>query len=242
VKGLNTRTGLKDISFSVRKGEILGIGGLQGHGQIDLLNTLFGIHRIVSGSILINGEKIRLRNTAQAIHKGLLLVPQERKTEGLFIEDTIGNNLIACALNKISFWGIIRGKLKSKMRKDIAARMNIKFSNWLQDIKYLSGGNQQKVALGRWFAQDAKVFMLIEPTRGIDVNTKSEIYQHLKNLVNNGYSIIITSNELLELVGVCDRVLVMYENRIISQLVNSEITEENIVAASFGERLGEYNL
>jgi ABC-type sugar transport system ATPase subunit len=235
IVNLSTRSGVKNCNFSIRRGEIVGLGGLQGQGQIAFIQALFGMDKITSGSIIAADKKIKIRNTRDSIRNGLLLVPQDRKQEGLFIEDSVANNLVSCSLKKISTSGFIRNKQKNKLIREIVNRMNIKTGNWSQSMKSLSGGNQQKVALGKWLVHDAKVIMLIEPTRGIDITTKTEIYRLLRELSNKGYAIIISTNELLELVGISDRVIVMYERNMIAQLIGENISEEKIVAASFGE-------
>lgn len=238
VKGLCTGSGLKDVNLTLDAGEIIGIGGLQGHGQIDLIHALFGMEKVNNGTFKINGVKKRIRNPIQAIYHGFQLVPQDRKTEGLFLELTVAENIIQCSLDKISKFGLILKNKQDKSVKDIVDKLKIKVSSPRQTVKYLSGGNQQKIALGKWLLRQGKILMLIEPTRGIDVNTKMEIYSLLRQIAANGYGVIIYTNELLELIGLCDRVTVMFEKGVVRELSGDDITEQNIVAASFGKNLG----
>ncbi len=235
VNNLSTKSGVKNCSFAIRKGEVLGFGGLQGQGQIDVINALFGMNKITSGEIHMEGKKLKLSNPERAINSGILLVPQDRKKEGLFVEDSVANNLIAASLRKISSAGLIRNKNKTVLISDIVDSLSIKTSNSQQLAKSLSGGNQQKIVFGKWLANEAKILMLIEPTRGIDIATKMEIYRLIDDLKGKGYAIIVSTNELLELVGICDRVLVMYEKQVTLELTCDDITEERIVSASFGE-------
>ena len=235
VNNLSTKSGVKNCSFAIRKGEVLGFGGLQGQGQIDVINALFGMNKITSGEIHMEGKKLKLSNPERAINSGILLVPQDRKKEGLFVEDSVANNLIAASLRKISSAGLIRNKNKTVLISDIVDSLSIKTSNSQQLAKSLSGGNQQKIVFGKWLVNEAKILMLIEPTRGIDIATKMEIYRLIDDLKGKGYAIIVSTNELLELVGICDRVLVMYEKQVTLELTCDDITEERIVSASFGE-------
>lgn len=234
MEGVNT-SHLRDISFGVRRGEILGIGGLQGHGQVNVLNCLYGIEKITSGTVFVNGKAVKLKNPRKALRAGINLVPLDRKTQGLFVELSVEQNIIPCALDVISQGGVIKSRKKKGAVDKCIKDLQVKVSGRDQSVKFLSGGNQQKIALGKCLLKERKVLLMMEPTRGIDIKTKMEIYHILRELANNGYAIIITSTEVLELIGLCDRVLVMYENRISRELSGADITEENILYASFGD-------
>ncbi|KUO75901.1 MAG: hypothetical protein APF77_07720 [Clostridia bacterium BRH_c25] len=237
VKDLSTEGGLEQISLYAKSGEILGLGGLQGHGQVELLQTLFGIGKITGGHISISGKKVRIRNPIDAMDAGIKLVPLDRKTQGLFVELSVGENIIPCALDIISKAGVISKEKQENTISDLVGKLSIRVASAVQTVKYLSGGNQQKIALGKWLLKPSKVLLLIEPTRGIDVRTKTEIYNLLRELANSGYAIIVSSNEILELIGLCDRVLVLFERKISCELSGEELTEDNILNASFGRKV-----
>lgn len=236
VAGLSTKSGLQDICFHLKSGEILGIGGLQGHGQIELLHALFGMEGITAGKIKVAGKEKVINSPPQAIAEGIQLVPQDRKKEGLFIELNVAENIVPCSLKEISTGGIVSGSKEKEAVVGLIQKLKIKVDTPVQKVRFLSGGNQQKIALGKWLLRQGKIFMMIEPTRGIDINTKMEIYTLLRQLTSKGYGVIISTNELLELVGLCDRVLVMFEKKIIQELHHDEISEQNVLAASFGKK------
>lgn len=239
VKNMSTPKGLKGINLELHPGEILGIGGLQGHGQIELLNALYGLDAISEGTTFLNGSPVSIHNPYQALKKGIALVPQDRKTEGLFIDRSVEENFIACAFKKCSKLGVI-GKPRSRKLIDTGIeKMSIKTSSSKKMVRTLSGGNQQKIAIGRWLNLDLKILLLIEPTRGIDIGTKFEIYRILRSLADSGVGILITTNEMVELVGLCDRVVVMFEKSIVQELIGPMITEKNIAYSSFGRSLAE---
>lgn len=238
IRNLSTESGLSDISIDVKSGEILGIGGLQGHGQINLLNALFGLEKLKSGEIELNGEPLHLQNPLQAMKEGIFLVPQDRKTQGLFLELSAAENIIACHTNGISKNGVISRRKETQAVQEIISRLEVKISHATQMVKYLSGGNQQKIALGKWLLKTGKVFLLIEPTRGIDIKTKVEIYELLRKLALNGYAVVMSSNELLELIGLCDRIAVLFEKKMATVLECGEINEQNVLNAAFGKKRG----
>jgi ABC-type sugar transport system ATPase subunit len=234
VRGLSTRQGLQDITFQLRPGEILGVGGLQGHGQAPLLESLFGLREISGGTVEVEGRRIALRSPRDAMGAGIALVPEDRKSEGLFIDRTVEENIIACSLDQCTHAGVISRSRVRELTGSIVAKMGVKAPSLSASVRRLSGGNQQKIAVGRWLSTSFKVLLLIEPTRGIDVATKFEIYGLLRQLASSGVGIIVTTNEMIELVGLCDRVLVMFEKRIWTELEGESISEHNILAASFG--------
>ena len=242
VENLYTRAGLKDISFDLHHGEILGLGGLKGHGQVDLLKSLFGMDAITSGFVFVEGRRVSLRNSHGALGEGIVLVPEDRKSEGLFIDRSVEENMIACSFERCAPFGVLSRKKVKNTVKTLVARMDIKASSVQEPVRRLSGGNQQKVAVGRWLQSNFKVLLLIEPTRGIDIGTKLELYRLLRGLARKGAGIIVSTNEMIELVGLCDRVLVMFEKTIASELAGEEISEHNIAASSFGDKgLGNEN-
>ncbi len=239
VDHLSIRSGLRDVSFRLRAGEILGIGGLQGHGQVELLECLFGLAPATKGTIEVEGRRLSLRRSSDALRAGIVLVPEDRKTQGLFIDRTVEENLIACSFGDCAPLGFISRSKAGALVAKIVSRMKVKAPDIKEPVRRLSGGNQQKVALGRWLPSGFKVLLLREPTRGIDVGTKFEIYGLLRELADTGVGIIISTSEIIELVGLSDRVLVMLEKGISAELAPGGISERTIVAASFGHSLGE---
>lgn len=238
VRDLSVIKKLKNVNLTLHTGEVLGIGGLQGHGQVDLINTLFGIEKISHGEIIVDGTKRKISHPWDAVKNGLFLVPQNRRTEGLFVELPVAENIGVNALQSISCFGVINGKKEKQIIKETIANLQVKLASESQLVKFLSGGNQQKIALGKWLKIRGRILMMIEPTRGIDVKTKSEIYNIIRGLAMDGYGILIVSSEMHELIGLSDRIAVFYENEIIDEFAGTEINDVNILNASFGKRVG----
>jgi ABC-type sugar transport system ATPase subunit len=237
LKDISTSKGLNGINLELYSGEILGIGGLQGHGQIELLNAIYGLDAKEEGIVFLEDLPVNIHNPYQALKNGIALVPQDRKTEGLFIDRSVEENFIACAFRKCMKFGVLQKHHSRRLIDTGVEKMSIKISSTKQLVRTLSGGNQQKIAIGRWLNLDLKILLLIEPTRGIDIGTKFEIYRILRSLADSGVGILITTNEMVELVGLCDRVLVMFEKRIVQELIGPMITEKNIAYSSFGRSL-----
>lgn len=232
VEGL-TISKIQNLDFSLREGEILGIGGLQGQGQQELLRSLFGTTRIISGSIVLNGKKLKLKHPKHAMKVGIAYIPADRKSEGLLLTHSIRFNLSMGVLKKISdFMGTVRSRREVETAKIAMQRMQVKAQNMEQAVSSLSGGNQQKVILAKWLERNPNILLLDEPTRGIDVGTKKEIYELLRKLTKSGVSVIMTSSDTLEITGLCDRVLVMYEHQLNGELKGADLTEENLVQLS----------
>lgn len=227
----------KDICMDVRCGEILGIGGLQGQGQQELLECLFGMKKIRSGELLMNGSKLKLRSASDAMRAGIAYLPAERKTQGLFIGHNIRFNLsfanLRALCNRI---GTIKPKAEAKQNNKAVDELSIKTTSLNQLVSELSGGNQQKVVLAKWLARDPKLLLLNEPTRGIDVGTKKEIYELLYKLAQFGTAIVMISSDTIELLSMCDRVITIYENQINGELLASQMSEEALVKASVIQR------
>ncbi|HEX3698320.1 MAG TPA: sugar ABC transporter ATP-binding protein [Polyangia bacterium] len=234
VKNLRWENQLNDISFRLGKGEILGLGGLDGQGQKELLLGLFGVLKDLSGEIKVDGQptKIGSPHKAKSTAHRIALVPEDRKTEGLMLPMGVGTNITIASLQKLRK-GL--GLDQEKEASAIAAmvkRIQIKVSNLANPVSSLSGGNQQKVVLAKWLMTEPQILMLNDPTRGIDVGTKQELYQLLRQLADAGTSILFYSTDYDELIGCCDRVLILYQGQIARELVGDEITETNIVASA----------
>jgi ribose transport system ATP-binding protein len=211
---------LNDISFSLHKGEILGIYGLMGAGRTELMECIFGLHpKHSSGEIFINGRQEKVKSPAAAIEAGIALVPEDRKGQGLILNQTVRNNISITILQKLLLWNLVVSRNKEKrLADDYSRSLAIKTSSTNNAAKSLSGGNQQKIVLAKWLATNPQVLLLDEPTRGIDINAKTEIYKVMKTLAAEGMGIIMVSSELPEIVSVSDRVLVMSEGRLTATL------------------------
>ncbi|MCL4415528.1 MAG: sugar ABC transporter ATP-binding protein [Actinobacteria bacterium] len=220
---------LKNISFNIKKGEILGLAGLQGAGRTELGRAIFGADKIDSGEIAIEGRKTHIRNVKQATKLGIAMISENRRDEGIIPILSVSDNLIIVALNKVARFGYFIDKRIRNLVKNYINKLNIKVSSPLQRIDSLSGGNQQKVIISRWLANEPKILICDEPTRGIDVGSKSEIHSIIINMARNGLSVLLISSELPELLSICDRILVMHNGRITGELSHEEATEEKIM-------------
>lgn len=224
-----------DIDLDIKKGQILGIGGLVGMGQSALLNTIFGILKIDSGSLTYKGKKIIHNNPALSIKNGIHYVSSEREREMLFLCRSVKENIsIATITEYKNILGLNREKEKDIVGSKID-EFNIATAGQNQEVQYLSGGNQQKVILARWLVNKPELFLLDEPTQGIDVGTKQDIYQTLRQLASEGIAIVVVLSDMIELLGLCDQIAVMYEGRITRVFENKDVTEEKIMLAASGK-------
>jgi ribose transport system ATP-binding protein len=222
------------VNLQLRKGEIVGIAGLAGHGQNKFLQSLFGACPVTEGEIKVFDRLVHLLSPSSAISAGICLVPEDRKQEGLLLTRSVKENLTLMTLSRRQTAGFIQtGKEKATI-EDAVKLLNIKMSNAGQEVGGLSGGNQQKVVLGKALLTESDILLLADPTRGIDIGTKAEIYQLIRNLADKGKSIIFYSTELAELAGVCDRVAVFKQGRISAMLEGQDITEHRIIQAALG--------
>lgn len=234
VKNLKREGILNDVSFDLKKGEILGVAGLMGAGRSEVMRAIFGLDSIDSGEIFVEGKKVNIKSPNDAMDYGIALVPENRKEEGLFLIQSVKFNATLKVLDK--FINLI--KVDKKKENDIVNKyvkeMSIKTPSTEQLVGNLSGGNQQKVVIARWLATEPKVLILDEPTRGVDVAAKAEIYLIMNKLVNSGVSIIMISSELPEIINMSDRVLVMANGSVSGQLVRGEFTQEKIMHYATG--------
>jgi ribose transport system ATP-binding protein len=235
VAGLSWDQRLKDISFKARPGEIVGLGGLDGQGQRELLLALFGVLRGVTGDIAVGGVVQHFRNPRAAKDgaTAMALIPEDRKTEGLMLPMSVKDNLTLPALDSLAKAGIIDRQREAQEVDRMVKLLAIKAANLDIPVGALSGGNQQKVVIAKWLMIGPKIVLLNDPTRGIDVGTKQEIYQLLRTLADGGATILFYSTDYDELIGCCDRVLVMYDGSIVRELKGSEITEHALVSSAF---------
>lgn len=232
VEGL-TRPGVfADISFTVRKGEIVGLGGLVGAGRTDVARALFGVAPAASGQITVQGQAVSISDPSQAIDLGLAFVPEDRAVAGIFRSLSVEQNISAAVPGKISTMGVIRRGVEKAMAARSIANLSIRLASPRQPIGELSGGNQQKAILARWLLTDPQVLILDEPTRGIDIGVKAEFYDMIGALAVKGCAILLISSELPELLALCDRVLVMSEGRLTADLPRGVATQESIMQAA----------
>lgn len=235
VKNLSCKEGVKGASFILRQGEILGIAGLMGSGRTELAKTIFGEYKKTSGEISLNGSPININSISDAINNGICYLSEDRKKEGCILGMSVGENMTLCNLKKYE------NKFKSLDKKEEAKdieyyikKINIKTPNKEQFIKNLSGGNQQKVILAKWLMLSPEVLIIDEPTRGIDVGAKKEIYELLNELKASGKAIIMISSDLPEVLGISDRIMVMSEGRISGELNRDEANQESIMKLAVG--------
>jgi len=222
---------IKDVSLNVKKGEIVGIAGLMGSGRTELAMSLFGkaYGSNITGKLLKDNKEINLKNVSDAISEGIAYVTEDRKNKGVIGIDSIKNNITLANLKNISSKNILDDNKEIKAAEDFKSKMNIKCANILQNVDNLSGGNQQKVVLSKWIFSEPDILILDEPTRGIDVGAKYEIYTLINSLAEEGKAIIVISSELPEVIGLSDRVYVMNEGKIVGELNADEASQENIM-------------
>ena len=236
VKGLSDNRNFFDIDFSIRKGEILGIGALDGQGQTQMFQAIAGL-RHYTGSINLNERKLSYRNVRSALAHGIGYVPEDRKVQGLCLEMSVEENLSMASLRKRQSMSFIRKKEERKQAEVMSKKLNIKIASLLQPVINLSGGNQQKVSIGKSLEDEPKVLVLNEPTRGIDVEAKQEIYRIIRELADEGVAILCYTSDMMETIGLCDRVLTLYEGRITGELSGGEITEELIMRGAMNQKI-----
>ena len=226
--------GLNDVSLSLHAGEILGIGGLEGQGQRELFHALFGLAP-AGGELELRGERIRLHSPRDAIKAGIAFIPQDRKAEGLLLPMTVRENLTLAILKRIGAGGVLKPASERKIAEEMMERLAIDARRPGQPVDTLSGGNQQKVLLGRWLLADSQILLLYDVTRGVDVATKQDIYELVIKLAADGRAILFYSSDTEEIAHLCHRVLVLREGAVAQELDGPEISPEDIIGASFRE-------
>jgi ABC-type sugar transport system ATPase subunit len=226
--------GDENISFSVKKGEVLGIAGLVGAGRTELAMVIFGVVPAKSGEILINGKPASIKSPADAKNYKIGLLTEDRKKLGLFLEFNIKWNISYPIVRRISKYSVVNLKVEEQLAKSHAERLAIKTPSLLQEVKNLSGGNQQKVVLAKSLAAESDILIFDEPTRGIDVGAKQEIYHLMCELANNGKAIIMISSEMEELLGMSDRIIVLSEGKLAGEVSKEQFSQEIILDLASG--------
>jgi len=234
VKDLCHPTEFAHIDFSLRKGEILGFYGLVGAGRTELMQALSGVSRPSSGEIVLNGKTVHFRQPADAIQAGIVCVPEERQKQGAIIEMPIAQNISLPQLGKLNPNGVLNDAKEWALADEYAKRLQVKAFSWKQAVETLSGGNQQKVVIGKWLATHPDVIILDEPTKGIDIGSKAAVHQFMSELVSHGLAVIMVSSELPEVMGMADRIIVMHEGLMVAEYQAGEATAETIVSAASG--------
>lgn len=219
-------------SFTLHKGEILGIAGLLGSGRSELARAIFGVDPRAGGEIILNGTRLTIHSSRQAIQQGLGYLPEDRKAAGLFLEMSLKLNMAAAVVREVSRSGFLVPAKERALAERYISQLNISTPNVEQEVRRLSGGNQQKTLVAKWLAIQPKILIVDEPTRGIDVGAKKEIYFLLRRLAESGVGVIMISSELPEILGMSDRILVMHEGEIVAEFPASYATEENIIHAA----------
>lgn len=234
VENLNVKDKLSNISFSIKSGEIVGVAGLMGAGRTEMAKALFGLEKVREGQILVDGKPVRVTRPIDAISAGIALVTEDRKEEGLVLSLSVRENISLPNLQKVSSLGVMNPRDEQVLSNDAIQRLFIKTAGGEQIVGSLSGGNQQKVVIGKWLAKKPKILILDEPTRGVDIGAKKEIYDIMNRLAQDGVAILMISSELPEVLGMSDRVLVMHEGRITGEFTREEATQEMIMRAATG--------
>lgn len=229
VENLTRKGVFENISFELHKGEILGFSGLVGSGRTEVMRAMLGIDKSSSGTVTLNGEVIKNVNFKQAIKRGFGLIPEDRKLQGLVLQAKVKENICMVSLDKILKRGILCTKLEEKYAREYVKTLSVATPTIETEVQYLSGGNQQKVVIAKWLMENSDIIIMDEPTRGIDVGAKSEIYRLMCQLVKQGKSIIMISSEMPEILGMCDRIVVMHEGHKMGELKASEATQESIM-------------
>jgi len=234
VEGLERKGVLHDISFTAYEGEILGVAGLVGSGRTELARAIFGADPIDAGKIYVQGELVRIKSPQDAIRKGISLLTEDRKGQGLVLVMPVKDNIVLASIDKISHWLMLNMTKMRDLAKGYVNELGIIPPSLDRAVRYLSGGNQQKVILAKWLCRNSKIFIFDEPTRGIDVGAKVEVHRLMDHLVRSGACVIMISSELPEVIGMSDRILVMRGGRIVAELNQDQVTEEIVMAYATG--------
>ncbi|HNR79158.1 MAG TPA: ATP-binding cassette domain-containing protein, partial [Mesotoga infera] len=239
VSNLNVaRFGLKDISFEVKRGEIVGFFGMVGSGRTELMKSIFGAHEIDSGEITINNEKIRIKGPSKAMRAGVYLCPEDRRREGVVQDMSVIDNLTSPFLGTLTRLGVINSRESRARAGKVSSELKIKAPSLKTIISHLSGGNQQKVVLGKWLlGPESRVFIFDEPTQGIDVGAKSEFYRIMQEIAKKGCGVLFVSSDIRELLGIADRIYVMRLGRITAEFKREEYDQHSILENALSDSL-----
>jgi ribose transport system ATP-binding protein len=240
VENLKADDRVKDVSFAVRAGEVLGISGLVGAGRTETARAIFGADRKDSGRVFLDGEEVFIKSPKDSVALGIGMLPEDRKQHGVILDLPIKTNGTLTIIDRITrLFGSFDRKAETKTVDGLAKKLRLKAASINSDVNTLSGGNQQKVALMKWLAKEAKVLILDEPTRGVDVGAKVEIYRTINELAAQRIAIVLISSEMPEVIGMCDRALVMRQGRITGELDKADLNEMNLIKPAMGVHVDE---
>jgi rhamnose transport system ATP-binding protein len=234
VKRLTREGVFFDVSFEVRAGEIVALAGLVGAGRSEVARAIFGIDKTDAGHVEVSGRRLAPGRPLAAMHAGIAFVPEDRRMQGLVMDLSVARNATLTRMRALTRLGLIRAGAENRLAREWAERLRLKYHRLEDPVGFLSGGNQQKVVLAKWLATEPKLLILDEPTRGIDVGTKAEVHRLMGELAGRGLAVLMISSELPEVLGMADRVLVMHEGRLISELSRAEASEERVIRAATG--------
>lgn len=234
VEDLEIKNLFEKVNFEVRAGEILGIAGLMGAGRTEIMETIFGYRKKSKGTVKLNGKELVIKHPLDAIKAGLAFITEDRKDKGLVINASIRENIALTNINSISSKGVISKTRETELVNKLMKKLHVRAAGMNQEVKRLSGGNQQKVVIAKWIGINPKVLLLDEPTRGVDIGAKKEIYSIMNELSENGVAIIMVSSELPEVLGVSDRIMVIHEGKVTGVLNREEADQEKIMVAATG--------
>jgi rhamnose transport system ATP-binding protein len=233
-KALGRRGVFSDVSFELRRGEIVGLAGFVGSGRTEVARAIFGIDALDAGELLIEGRPFRPRSPRAALRRGLAYLPEDRLQQGLVQPMSVSKNVSMAVLQRLTPGGVLRPGRERRLAQRFVDQLKIKASSVAQVVKSLSGGNQQKVVLAKWLAAQPRILILDEPTHGVDVGTKADVHRTISHLATEGLTILLISSELPEVLGMSDRVLVMREGRLVAELSRAEATQERVVRVAAG--------
>ena len=234
VRGLSCGKLYQDVSFNVRKGEVLGFYGLVGAGRTEIAETLFGLRDPSAGQILLNGQEVRIKSPIDAIANGISLVPEDRKGQGLVLGMNCRDNMTLPQVDDLTAGPFVSDGAEIAMFDQYRDKLDIRTPGWRQTVGNLSGGNQQKIVIGKWLSMRPEVLIVDEPTRGIDVGSKSEIHNLIRDLAAQGYAVIVISSEMPEVLHVSDRIVAMYSGKVMREFTSDEVTEDSLIQAISG--------
>ena len=227
---------VRNVSFCLRRGEILGLYGVMGAGRTELLQSIFGLHAKATGEVSVAGRPVVIRSPADAIRAGIVLAPEDRKVEGLVLGMNVAENVSLPCLKRVTQFGVLRFGRERKLARSYVDRLHIKTPSLRECVRNLSGGNQQKVVISKWLAAEPKVLLLDEPTRGIDLNAKREMHGLIDELTHSGLGIVMASSDLPEILAIADRILVLADGAIAAEFARGEATEETLLKAALPKR------
>jgi simple sugar transport system ATP-binding protein len=239
-KGLTSGNKVKAIDLQVHRGEIVGVVGLVGAGKTELSRLIFGADPLDAGEIKLHGRALHLRNPSDAVREGIASIPEERRKQGVFVNETLLDNLSIPSLKQLTRWGVLRERIQAALANRMIAELDIRPPQLKQSVKHLSGGNQQKVSIGKWIPTNAELYLFDEPTKGVDIGAKSDIFRLIGELVQQGKGVLYFSCEIAEIIGIADRILVMSYGKVVKELTRDQATQDQILYYCSAGEADEY--